>query len=318
MKICPCCGFKSANSDSGVMHDGCLSCGARSVGEPLPRPEHELPSYARSLILAVTGSLMALIFLTSSIIALIERSARGAKSNLATFSMLPTDFWEWMAAAETASWRLKWTLIPLTLIAVFAGRKLYRSIRQSPARFCGLRYARRGYAAALTVPVLMLVLIGVTVPARLRHRQWGIEAGLNANMYRIDRALVEYREKYGTLPSDLKDLNKLGDKDGSLAGALKSVDTTGYTVNSEVAAVPTKKPQTLRGAVILKASLAPSNDEPLSGGLSFTNYDLPLPGPDNIKGNDDDQILRDGVIWKVSDLPRRGVGALPKTQLRQP
>lgn len=318
MKICPCCGFKSANSDSGVMREGCLSCGARSVGEPLPRPDHELPSYARSLVLAVTGSLMALVFLTATIMAVVERSARGAKSTIAAFSMLPTDFWEWMSAAETASWRLKWAMIPLALFVVFVGRKLYGSVRQSPARFCGQGYARKGYAAALTVPVLVLVLIGVTVPARLRHRQWGNEAGVNAYVYRIDRALVEYREKYDTLPSDLKDLNKLSDADGTLSAALKSVDTSGYTVNSEVAAVPTKKPQTLRGAVILKASMSPSSDEPLSGGLSFTNYDLPLPGPDNIKGNDDDQILRDGVIWKVSDLPRRGLGAPPKTQPRQP
>ena len=298
------------------MHDGCLSCGARSVGEPLPRPEHELPSYARSLVLAVTGTLMALVFLTATILAVVERSARGAKSNLAAFSMLPTDFWEWMAAAETASWRLKWAMIPLALFVLFAGRKIYASIKQSPARFCGLRYARKGYAAALTVPVLVLVLIGVTVPARLRHREWGTESGVNANIYRIDRALVEYREKYDTLPSDLRDLSKLGDPDGSLASALKSVDASGYTVNSEVAAVPTKKPQTLRGAVIMKTSLSTSVDEPLSAGLSFTNYDLPLAGPDKIKGTDDDRIVRDGVIWKVSELPRRG--APPKTQPRQP
>lgn len=317
MKICPCCGFKSANAESGVMHEGCLSCGARSVGEPLPRPEHELPSYARSLVLTVTGSVMVLVFVTATLIAVVERSARGAKSTLAAFSMLPTDFWEWMAAAETASWRLKWAMIPLALFAVFMGRRLYRSVRQSPARFCGLNYARRGYVAGLTVPVLMLILIGITVPARLRHRAWGTESGVNANVYRIDRALVEYREKFETLPSDLRDLSKLDDPDGSLAEALRSVDTTGYTVNSEVAAVPTKKPQTLRGAVILKASL-PTSDEPLSGGLSFTNYDLPLPGPDNIKGTEDDRILRDGVIWKVSELPRRGVGSPPKTQPRQP
>jgi hypothetical protein len=299
------------------MREACLSCGARSVGEPLPRPEHELPSYARSLVLAVTGSLMALVFLTATIVALAERSARGAKSNLAAFSMLPSDFWSWMAAAETASWRLKWAMIPLSLFVVFAGRKIYRSVRQSPARFCGVRYARNGYVASVAVPLLMLALIGITVPARLRHREWGNEAGVRASIYRTDRALAEYREKFGTLPSDpLKDLAKLPDADGSLAAALKTIDLSGYTINSEVAAVPTKKPQTLRGAVILKASMSPSNDEPLSGGLSFTNYELPLPGPDNLKGTDDDQVVRDGVIWKVSELPRRGIGSPSKMQPR--
>jgi hypothetical protein len=206
----------------------------------------------------------------------------------------------------------------LTLFVAFAGRKIFRSIRQSPARFCGVRYARNGYATSVAVPLLVLVLIGITVPTRLRHRQWGTEAGTNANIYRTDRALVEYRAKYGTLPSDIKDLSKLPDADGSLAAALKSIDTSGYTVNSEVAAVPTKKPQTLRGAVILKASMSTASDEPLSGGLSFTNYDLPLPGPDNLKGTDDDQIVRDGVIYNLSDLPRRGGNATSAAPARRP
>jgi hypothetical protein len=261
---------------------------------------------------------MALVFLTAIVIAMAERSARGAKSTLAAFSMFPSDFWSWIAAAETASWRLKWFMIPLTLFVVFASRKLYRSIRLSPARFCGVRYARHGYAASVAVPFLVLILIGITVPARLRHREWGNEAGIKAGIYRADRALVEYREKFGTLPSDpLKDLAKLPDADGSLAAALKTIDFSGYTVNSEVAAVPTKKPQTLRGAVILKASMSSTIDEPLSGGLSFTNYEIPLPGPDNLKGTDDDQIVRDGVIWKVSDLPRRGLTS-STAQPRQP
>ena len=181
-----------------------------------------------------------------------------------------------------------------------------------------MRYARNGYAASVAVPLLVLILIGVTVPERLRQHQRGIAAGINANIYRTDRALVEYREKLGPLPSDLKDLSRLPDADGSLAAALRNIDASGYTVNSEVAAVPTKKPQPLRGAVILKASTSAINDEPLSGGLSFTNYELPLPGPDNVKGTDDDLIVRDGVIIKVSDLPRRGVVTTSAAQPRQP
>ena len=41
-----------------------------SVGEPLPRPEHELPAYGRSLLLAVTGVLAVLVFLSQTIIAI--------------------------------------------------------------------------------------------------------------------------------------------------------------------------------------------------------------------------------------------------------
>ena len=134
MKICPCCGSKSANFESGAIGLECLACGAYSVGEPLPRPENELPSYARSLVLTVTGSLMVLMFLTQTIIALAESSMRGAKSTLAAFSMIPTDLLTWAEAAETAAWRLKWVMIPLTLFVLFAGRKFYRSIKAVACR----------------------------------------------------------------------------------------------------------------------------------------------------------------------------------------
>jgi len=313
--ICPCCGFKS----NGVLRDGCLSCGARPVGEPLPRPEHELPSYARSLVLVVTGTLMVLVFLSQTIVAILQTSTRGATSNLMAFSMVPFDWKPWLAAGETAAWRLKWVMIPITVLVLFGSRKLYRSMLAEPSRFCGQRYALRGYLASATVPLLILILIGVTVPERLRQRQLGIEAGFKAQGYRIDRALREYREAFGTLPSELKDLGKnLPDADGSLAAALKNVDASGYTVNSEVAAVPTKKPRPLRGAVILNASDGPTSDEPLGGGISFTNYSLRLPGIDKVLNTEDDLIVLDGVTYRTSELPRRGVSATSARQKLQP
>lgn len=249
---------------------------------------------------------MALVFLSQTIVAITQVATRGAKSSLAAFSMIPVDWKPWLAAGETAAWRLKWIMIPVTLLVIFGSRKLYRSMLAEPSRFCGQRYARSGYLASATVPLLILILIGITVPERLYQRQLGIQAGLNAHVHRIDRALDEYREKFGTLPSEPKDLTRLPDADGTLAAAMKTIDLSGYTVNSEVAAVPTKKPRPLRGAVILNASVAPAGDEALSGGLSFTNYELPLPGPDNIKGTEDDLIVRDGVTYKVSEIPRRG------------
>lgn len=313
MTICPCCGSKS----DAVLSDGCQSCGCRSVGEPLPRPDYELPSYIRSLVLAVTGALMVLLFVTQTVIAIAQRSTRGATSNLVALTMIPSDFWSWVAAGETAAWRLKWVMIPLTLFVLFVSRKLYRSILAEPSRFCGQRYARNGYIAAVTVPLLVLLLIGITVPKRLEHRQWGIEAGINAQAYRIDRALREYREAFGTLPSDLKDLNRLSDADGSLAAALKNVDASGYNVNSpELAAVPTKKPRPIRGTVILNASVSTVSDEPLSGGILFTNYDLRLPGADQLLNTEDDLIVRDGVTYKPSELPRRAGNTTSATKKR--
>lgn len=314
MTICPCCGSKS----NGVLSDGCLACGSQPVGEPLPRPEHELPSYARSLVLTVSGALMVLIFVTQTVGAIMQTSTRGAKSSLAAMAMIPTDFWSWMAAGETAAWRLKWLMIPLSLLVVFGGRKLYRSMQSQPERFCGQRYARNGFLASAAVPLLVLILIGITVPERMLQRRDGIEAGVKAQAYRIARAQVEYQQAFGTLPSDTKDLYRLPDADGTLAAALKDVDPAGYSVNSEVAAVPTKKPRPLRGAVIIKASDSPASEETLSGGISFTNYDLRLPGADKLLNTDDDLIIRDGVTYRPSELPRRGGKTLSASQPRQP
>jgi hypothetical protein len=315
--ICPCCGFKSESILSRVLSDACQSCGARAVGEPLPRPDHQLPSFGRSLVLAVMGALMVLIFVTQTIIALVQISPRSAPTTLALSSIVPLDFWTWVAAAETAAWRLKWLMIPLSLLVLFGSRKLYRSIQQSPVRFCALRYARRGYLASAVIPLLVLILIGVTVPARLRHRQWGIEAGINASIYRTDRALDEYREMFGTVPSDYRDLSRLPDPDGSLGAALKNLDMSGYRPTGEFAAVPNKKPQQLRGVVIRNASINMADDAP-GERLSFINYELPLPGPDKITGTEDDLIVKDGVIYKAPEFPRRGVTAAASTQSRKP
>ncbi|MDQ3173415.1 MAG: hypothetical protein M3Q91_06860, partial [Acidobacteriota bacterium] len=186
MTICPCCGFKF----EGNLSQGCASCGACSVGEALPKPEHELPSYGRSLLLAVTGSLIVLVFLTQTIIALLQR-APSVTPTLALWKVLPLDFWSWVAAGETAAWRLKWIALPVTIIVLWGSLKIYRSMLKSPARFCGLGYAKTGLMASALVPVLIAVLIGVTVPERLRQRQDGLQAASEAVGYRVARALLQ-------------------------------------------------------------------------------------------------------------------------------
>jgi hypothetical protein len=311
VKICPCCGFRSESTLNGVLTDGeqypaCASCAARPVGEPLPHPAHQLPSFGRSLVLAVMGAFLVLLFLSQTIIVLVARAP------------LSLGFWSWIAAAETSAWRLKFVMIPVTILVLYVGGKLYRSIRQSPVRFCGLRYAFSGYFASAAVPLLVLILIGITVPERLRRQQWGIEAGESVHRVRYDRALDEYRDVYGTLPSDSQALRKLPDADGSIAAALNNLDTSGYLPSSaDLAAVPTKKPQQLRGLAIRNASITTADDAP-GERLSFTNYELPLPGPDKIMGTEDDLILRDGVVYKASETPRRTVTTAGATKTRKP
>ena len=303
MTTCPCCGFKF----HGLLSSGCRQCGARAVGEPLPKPSHVLPSYGRALILAVSGSLAVLVFVVQTLIAFFQRSSDSF------------GFWSWVAAGETAAWRLKWVSIPVLLGIVFIGRKLYRSVLEQPQKFCGLKHARAGLLGTSVVTLLISLLIGVTVPARLQHRRLAKDAAMRAQAYTIERALFEYRLKYKTFPADIKDLQeRIPDPDGSLAAALLNVEPGAYRPSADVAAVATEKSRALRGAVIRKTSLSSATDDTPPGGLSFTNYVLRLPGEDKITGTDDDWINQDGMIIRLSDVAKGGVGRSVSASALQP
>lgn len=252
---------------------------------------HELPSYGRSLLLAGSGALVVLVFLIQTTMAYLQRSESAG-------------FWSIVAAAETAAWQLKWITMPVFLVAAFLGTRLYSSIRLQPKRFCGLRSARGGLVASLTVTLLIALLIGVTVPERLRHRQLAKEATIRAQWYTFERAMFEYKLKYQTYPADYKDLlERIPDPDGTLA----SLNPTGYKPSADVAVVTTEnKSRRLRGAVIRNASIA--TDDTTPEGLAFTNYVMRLPGADKILGTEDDWIGRDGVFMKLSEAAKGGVG----------
>jgi competence protein ComGC len=304
LTICPCCGFKF----HGALSSGCKQCGACAVGEPLPRPAYELPSYGRSLLLAVTGAMVALVFLVQTILAFVQLYS-------GSFG-----FWHWVAAGETAAWRLKWISIPVLFFVLYFGQQLYRSILVKPERFCGLKYARSGLVASATVAMLIALLIGITVPARLHQRQLAKEAGIRAQGYVIEQALTAYRIKYKTYPSEIRDLLKrLPDPDGALAAAINNLDSREYLPSADVATNETpSRSRRLVGAVIRKASLTSATDDTPSGGLSFTNYRLLLPGEDKITGTDDDWLVRDGIVLRLSDVAKGGVGRSVSAGALQP
>ncbi len=304
MTICPCCGFKF----HGALTRGCKQCGARAIGEPLPRPAYELPSYGRALVLAVSGSLVVLVFLVQTIIAFVQHYSGSL------------GFWNWIAAGETAAWRLKWISIPVLFVMLWFGRKLFRSILVQPERFCGVKYARGGLVASTTVAMLIALLIGITVPARLRNRRYSKEAAIRAQGYVIEEALTAYRIKYKSYPAEIRDLLKrLPDPDGSLAAAINNLDTKEYLPTADVASNgPIQKSSRLRGDVIRKTSLSTATDDTPSGGLSFMNYRLLLPGEDKIIGTDDDWMIRDGMVLKLSDVAKGGVGRSVSAGALQP
>jgi hypothetical protein len=243
------------------------------------------------------------VFVASVIAALVE------------FGAFPPRFWSVIAAGEVASWRLKWIALPVAIVVLWGGAGIIRSIKAAPGKFIGLRAARMGFAASSLVTLLVATLIAITVPVRLERRQWGIEAGDYARYYTRARALLEYRDLHGTLPAQddlIKELGTLPDPDGSIADALRSSDVTGYEASTVVAATSAKsKSPVPRGSAIRNAVTAagPVTER----GVSFTNYKWRLAGEDKILNTDDDVILQDGVIVKVSELPASSVRTLPNT-----
>ena len=287
MIICPSCGSKV----EGQLCLGCPSCGARAVGPPLAKPEHELVSYGRAVVTAASGSVMLLGFLVCVLFVLITNN--GGRFGFSTL----------VTAGEIAAWRVKWVALPVSIAVLWAGSRLIGSIKTSRDRFAGLGVARLGFAAAIVAMLMSGTLIGITVPERLRRRQWAIEATYKARGYTIDRALQEYRNLHGTLPPQedfVRELKTLRDSDGSIAEALQSVDVNGYQASTVLAAAATKtKALVPRGGALRNAATNPNPDPPA---VSFTNYELRLPGPDKLLNTDDDFVVLDGLIMTLAEF----------------
>jgi hypothetical protein len=290
LTICPCCGFKFA----GDLHAGCGACGARAVGEPLARPEHELPSYGRALFVGALGALLLVAFLAATVSALL------------TFPTFSLGRGALIAAAETAAWRLKWVAPPVCLGAIWASARICASLRREPQRFMGKHFAYGGLITSALIAVLIATFIGVTIPERLRQRRRGIEASYRAQLYTIARAQLEYRARYGTLPAsldDLRDKERMPDPDGSIAAALVGVSANSYkswSVQARLPEGPSRKSR--RGAALRRVSLSTSAADDLPDeSVSFTNYELRLAGEDKIMGTDDDWIVRDGMIVRPNE-----------------
>jgi hypothetical protein len=248
-------------------------------------------------VLVASGSLIALVFLIQTVIAMVQRGKGWM------------EFWSWVAAGETAAWRVKWISIPVLFVTVWFGRKLYNSIAQQPERFCGLKQARSGLLASSTVAFLIVLLIGITVPARLEQRQLAKEAAIRAYWHTFEAAATEYRIKYHTYPADLRELReRIPDPYGMLAEALDNLDPNGYKPSVYVASVGGEKSRALRGVVVRNASFTTATDDTQSGGFAFNQFVLRLPGEDKILGNEDDWIGYDGMLVRWSDVAKGAAG----------
>ncbi len=292
MNICPCCGVSS----EGEFGDGCASCGARAVGPPLARPERMLPGYGHALAVCAAGLLMA---------SALAGSTLGALLQLDEFALDPKTL---LRAAETAAWRLKWTALPgglaLSALCVWA----YARMRRAPSRFVGHAQARAGLALTFACALLLPLLVGVTIPERLRMRELARRSAENAILYETDLVLARYRKRFGSYPAALTDLRRLEDHDGSVARLLSVVAPGEYKPEADVASLTSGRPKsrTRRRAGGLTARAAGSDDS-TDAGLSLTNYALVLPGRDKLLGTDDDLYIRDGLILDAVSAAKAGV-----------
>lgn len=281
MIICPCCGFKF----EGDLMAGCDACGARAVGPPLAKPQHELPSYGRAFLIGATGLIMLAVMLGFTLSALMQNGP------------ISTSFWSLVAAGETAAWRLKWFALPVSIVALWSGVRVCRTIKGAPLRFTGARLANTGLLTAASVTLAIATLIAVTLPERWHQHRDSVEAGIQAKMQTFHRAQLEYEQRYGSFSGDINDLKKLPDPDGSIAAALVGVEPAGYSPSTEIAVKA--KPGAIRSTVFRNVSQV--TDESVEQPVSFNNYKLRLAGEDKVLGNEDDWIIRNGVMLKVSE-----------------
>jgi hypothetical protein len=297
LNICPCCGAKTGGD---LLATACVACGARRVGPPLARPEKELPSYLSALAVGASSLLLLVVFLLNTLLSWLEQKPAPA-----------FDFWNVVAAGETAAWRLKWLAVPLSLAIVWAGGRVSARIMREPSRYTGLRLAELGFKLSVVLAVGLTVLIGLTIPERLRQRARGIEAAKNVEGYEAIKVLYEYRARFNSFPASAEDLRKLPDPDGSVARLMASMRSEAYEPQSAIAALPpaTEKTSARRGAAVnvpirpVALRTAVGGDVP-GEALSFTNYKLRLPGKDSTLGTQDDLMIRDGVIIPAPPLPQ--------------
>ena len=295
MNICPCCGAKT---DGDLLRTACEACGAHAVGPPLARPEKELPSYLSALAVAASSALLLVVFLVKTLLALLEQKP------------VAFDFWNLVAAGETAAWRLSWLALPLSLAIVWAGARVSARITREPLRFTGFRLAEAGFKLSVVLAVGLTVLVGLTIPERLRQRERGIEAAKNVEGYEAIKVLYEYRARFNSFPATAEDLQKLPDPDGSVARLMASMRSEAYEPQSAIAALPpatakTSAPRAAANVPIRPVALRTAVGGDVAGeALSFTNYKLRLPGKDNTLGTEDDLMIRDGMIVPAPPLPQ--------------
>lgn len=232
----------------------------------------------------------------------------GTLVELLSGTELSFKLWTIVAAAETIAWRAKWTLLPAAILSSYAGLRYALRQRVAPGEPLpgGRRFARSGVLMSASVACLVAILIGVTIPERLRQREIAKQAAEASLKYAVQAAFMRYQNRFDKVPEELTQLSQLPDDDGTIAFVLANFDESAYTPSSMQAVTRSpksrgRKNKTTSNSIVSLRSAAyrtNSNDSSTTAGVTYTNYDLVWYGHDKIPGTDDDRIIRDGEFVK--------------------
>jgi len=273
---------------------GCTSCGAHAIGPALPAPAQKLPAYEQAFLVVAVSALLAFAFLVSFAVAFVERG------------VFPLSADGFVTAFEDATWRLKYTLLPFSVLGLWANWHITKRMRREPARFVGHRYALGGLALTAVVLLVSIAGFGINIPERLRERRIAREAANSALLHASHRAILDYQACYGTYPATLEDLRKLPDADRSIARALDHLSSSDYRPTAPpTAQLTVSRNRSARGstAKLRYANRRPNVPDGAEAAVSFNSYELAWPGEDKIFGTVDDRVMQDGLLVEKSQYP---------------
>ena len=272
--ICPCCGRERVADASDC------GCGARRVGEPLAPPEVRLPSLGASLAALACALLVPAAFLlvwffgndmkvarVFLVWALGEgtvwtRELLKADPNLPSYRIFTYD-------AYRLAFFLSAALIPLSLVAMWLGRRALRLTQGDPARFGGRPYARASFALSALLCLAFCAAAVSSIPRALEQSRERRAAATRAMMYQLHaQGFEKYNSEKGVYPAEPSDLARVSDQ------PLPQLDYWERPFSYSP------------GAVVASQG----------GPVGFSTYRLTSAGPDGQFGTEDDITMIDGVV----------------------
>jgi len=287
--LCPCCGHERT-----IESQGCDSCGAQHVGDPLPHPDVMRPKLGPAFAASGCAVVILLAFVGTwllgndlKVVRVLMVWAIGDGLEL-TRGWLQVDpdlpkYRIFSYDAYRLAFFLSFGVIPLSILSMWLARRALRFAQQDATRFGGLRVARVSMGLSVFIFLSFSTAAVSSIPRALEQGEAKRIADTKSKLYQIHNALTQYSREHGTNPPDFEELARESKE------ALPKLDYWEhdiiYTPDSVIATmVPAEK----------------------SAAAQFSDYVMRSAGPDGLLGTADDIVMRNGVIMTTTaetDLP---------------